>query len=383
MTLVTALFGTGYRVNAQAPPTFPITVFPKVIQPTNGKLPSGMNLTVACDDNRVRDFTRDTLIVIGDGLTLSLQPTNSGNCSITYGVTIAPNISPGSHQVQLVDQNKNTLGSANIAVLDSSAGPIPPGLPPQVDVLWEVMSQKNCSDVFGSRVAERDYCIQLKVGNNSGYGLQVAGIGFSTQLDALKDTRNADGTIAIANSSYASTRAVLLTENVTAGRNIVYNVLQAAGVLMAGFTPFFGMGKYPNGTVNNARTNWTTAASIVSGPLLAAYNIIAPNPVITKLNNLDDQSFKDSKIIANNSQIQTVVFVEKQALTYQIAALRTKYPQLREYLSDDSQQSGDNQQSGTKAPGYTSRSATLENSTNSRRMISFSTSAEGASAPSW
>ena len=208
-------------------------------------------------------------------------------------------------------------------------------------------------------VAQRDYCIQLKVGNNSGYALQVAGIGFSTQLDALKNTRNEDGTVTIANSSYASTRAVLLTENVTSGRNIAYNILQAAGVLMAGFTPTFGTGKHPNGTFNNARTNWTTAASIVSGPLLSAFNIVAPNPVITQLNNLDDQSFRDSKVIPNNGQIQTVVFVEKQALTYQIGAISTQYPNLDKYVSQATTIS----ESGKKAPGYSSRSATLEDRT--------------------
>ena len=76
--------------------------------------------------------------------------------------------------------------------------------------------------------------------------------------------------------------------------------------------------------VNNARTHWSTAASIVSGPLLQAFDIIAPNPVITQLNQLDDQSFRDNLTIANNVQIQTVVFVEKQALTNHLANLRTR-----------------------------------------------------------
>ena len=155
--------------------------------------------------------------------------------------------------------------------MGSSAGPIPPGLLPQVDVMWEVMSQSNCSDVFGRRIAQSEYCVQLVIGNNSGYPIQIAGIGFSSSVNSLF---NGMPDIATSNSSYVSTRAILLEQNVTSTRNIIYNSLQAAGVLMAAFTPYFGTGLHPatkghpNGTVNNARPNWTTAASIVSGPLL-------------------------------------------------------------------------------------------------------------------
>lgn len=358
ITCASAIVISSGTAFSAAPPLIPIRVYPGVIQPTNGKLPSAMNLTVACGDNSVHDFSEYTLTVIGDGLTLSSQPTNSGTCSITYSVTIAPNTSPGGHPIQLVDKNKNTVGTAEIAVLDNSAGPLPPGLPPQVDVLWEVMSQKSCSDVFGSRVAERNYCVQLKIGNDSGYAIQIAGVGFATKIANQTDP------VTIANSSYASTRAVLLTENVTNGRNIVYNILQATGVLMSAFTPYFGTGKHPNGTVNNARTNWTTAASIVSGPLLSAFNIVAPNPVITQLNNLDDQSFRDNRVIPNNTQLATVVFVEKPSLTYQLAAIGTRYSELYPKMT---------KQLNSEDPAallHSGLKPTIENSTNSRRMIS-------------
>ena len=296
LLLAGAAFGAGYSATAQ---TLRLTATPNVIKPTSGKAASSITLSVQpdkeeqCDQKPAIDLTNDTLMIAGNaGITLSSQPTTKGKCLIAYTATIDPNVYPGNYKLILLDLNKNNLGFAEITIVDPAAGPLPPGLRPEVDVLWEVMSQKSCSDVFGSRVAERNYCIQLKVGNNSGYALQVAGIGFSTQLDALKDPRNDTGTVTIANSSYASTRAVLLTENVTSGRNIAYNILQATGVLMSAFTPYFGTGKHPNGTINNARTNWSTAASIVSGPLLSAFNIIAPNPVITQLNNLDDQSFR-------------------------------------------------------------------------------------------
>ena len=112
----------------------------------------------------------------------------------------------------------------------------------------------------------------------------------------------------------------------------------------------------------------------MSGPLLSAFNIVAPNPVITQLNNLDDQSFRDSKLIANNNQIQTVVFVEKQALTYQVGALCGQYPDLGKYVQHNKQQTTTGQQGSTcqqegqNSLGY----STYENQKNARRKISFS-----------
>ncbi len=223
--------------------------------------------------------------------------------------------------------------------------------------LWEVMSQKKCMDVFGTRVGQSTYCIQLKIGNNSGYPLQIAGIGFSP--DANPATTGPDTTIA--NSSYASTRAVLLTENYTNGRNIVYNIIHAIGVLMPAFAPYFGT-THPNGTVNNARVHWSTAASIVSGPLLQAFDIIAPNPVIAQLNQLDDQSFRDNLVIANNVQITTVVFVEKQELTSQLIKLNAQPPNAMVAQENWANLGLDKSTSTMKS--------TITNSTNNRGMIS-------------
>jgi hypothetical protein len=300
-----------------------VTMSPRVIQPANGKLPASVNLGIFeqnCDDKTGVDLSQGgsapySIVITGGGLTPSSS--SASKCAITSAVTINSSATSGTYRVMLVNKDKKLVASSELALLDSSAGPIPPGLPPQVDVMWEVMSQNNCSDVFGRRIAQSEYCIQLVVGNNSGYPIQIAGIGFSSSLEPLFYGMP---DIATSNSSYMSTRAILLEQNVTSVRNIIYNSLQAAGVLMAGFTPYFGTGKHPNGLVNNARLNWTTAASIVSGPVLSAFNIVAPNAVINQLKDLDDQSFRDNKIIANNSQTSITVFVEKMALTDALSA---------------------------------------------------------------
>jgi hypothetical protein len=174
--------------------------------------------------------------------------------------------------------------------------------------MWEVMSQDNCSDVFGKRVAQSLYCIQLKIGNNTGHPIQIAGFGFTNKLKALISIGT--DSVTIANSSYASTRAVLLQSQVWSNRNLAANLLQGAGLIMGGFVPFYTGTHSPN-----AKLHFVTATSIVTGAALQAYNLLVPDPIISQLKSLDDQSFRDNMVIPNNSHTQTVVFVEKQAVT--------------------------------------------------------------------
>jgi hypothetical protein len=308
-----------------------------------GKLPTSVNLAVfetGCDISKgtplaaVPPALSYTLIITGSGLSPTQQKPNK--CVITANLTVDPNTPPGAYSVILLDGTGTPVASTDLAVLDTSAGAIPPGLPPEVDVMWEVMSQNNCADVFGTRVAASLYCIQLKIGNNAGHPLQLAGIGFTNHLKDLIALKGPY--ITLANSSYASTRAVLLHQEMWSTRNVLYHSLEGAGLIMAGFTPFF--------RAANAKSNFATAASIVSGPLLQAFNIISPDPVISQLNNLDDQSFRDNIVIPNNAQIQTTVFVEKQALT---DSLRDLQIQLTQAATEAKQVAGPDSKTKTQA----------------------------------
>lgn len=366
-TLTVALAAIGVSLPCVAQ-SIDLTATPNVIKPVNGKLPSTITISlqpsvaINCPPAD-KDWSKDSLSISGNvGLSAAANPSASGDCLVAFPLTVDPNSTPGAYKLLLMRPGGGTIrGAVDITVADPNAGPIPPGLKPGVDVLWEVMGQKKCSDNFGARVAQFNYCIQLKIGNNSGYPLQIAGVGFSSDPNPKPDATDTT----IANSSYASTRAVLLMENVTNGRNIAYNIINAIGVLMPAFAPYFGTGKHPNGTVNNARTNWSTAASIVSGPLLQAFNIVAPNPVIAQLNNLDDQSFRDNRIIANNQQIPTVVFVEKQQLTSQLIMWGQKCK------CDVSETTTANPSGETSLNlGNATMSRTITNSTNSRGMFS-------------
>jgi hypothetical protein len=301
--LMSPAYGQGAA--APAPPTnIAIEVYPEVVPLTGGKLPATMPLAVVekdCDRIKI-DISNYHIQLTGVGLSVAKDTIKSAPCSIAATLNIDPSAPPAKNLVMLTDANGITRGYTEIAVPDLSAAPIPPGLAPQVDVLWQVLSQDVCEDVFGKRVARNFYCIEIKLGNNSGHPLQIAGIGFASHIGGLPT----DQVIKMANTSYASTRAVLLRESVLSARNEFYHTIQAAGLLMSAFTPFF--------RAPTAGKNFATAASIVSGPLLQAINVIGPDRVVGQLNNLDDESFRDNQVIPNNSHMRTMVFMEKSAL---------------------------------------------------------------------
>jgi hypothetical protein len=258
--------------------------------------------------NQPVDLSNATLVMTGNGLTLSNQ--KPSKCGISATLTIDPNTPPQTYAILIQGSSGSLIDSTDITVLDAAAGAIPPGLEPEVDVIWGVMSQNNCSDVFGTRVARSMYCIQVKIGNNSGHPIQLAGIGFAKSVEALKALGIKE--VTIANTSYASTRAVLVESQVWSIRNVVYNSLAGAGLIMTASTPFFfNTGK----SALRAKTRFTTITNIITGPLLKAFDLVAPDPIVQQLKSLDDQTFRDNMVIPNNAQVQTVVFVEKQNVT--------------------------------------------------------------------
>lgn len=361
--------GQNIGANPAAAPAFvpSVSLFrasPPVIQPIGGKLPNTMNVAVIenCASPNAVDLSHDKLIVTGAGLTLSTQ--NPSKCLIQATLDINPNTPAGTYSLMVVDSNGSPVDSADISVLDSTAGAIPPGLAPEVDVLWNVMSQNNCSDVFGKRVAQSFYCVQLKIGNNSGHPLQVAGVGFAKSIKALAELGIPQFTIA--NTSYGSTRAVLVASQVWSTRNIVYNTISGAGLIMAASTPFF-FGSAPSQL--NAKTRFLTLTTIAAGPLLQAFNLVAPDPIVSQLKSLDDQSFRDNMVIPNNSQIQTVVFVAKQDLTLALREVQIELSETATQARNQaSAQSSDKKNAESKAQALEAiNSSTGETLTNSTR----------------
>jgi hypothetical protein len=118
------------------------------------------------------------------GITTSNPSVATGRCKATFTIEI----SATSHFRQQVIPLNFTKGgnpsSADITIElieepPTPPGPIPPGMKPDVDIMWTMVPEKIVKDNFGARVGKLFYCIEVVVGNNSGYDLQIASVGFT------------------------------------------------------------------------------------------------------------------------------------------------------------------------------------------------------------
>jgi hypothetical protein len=255
-----------------------------------------------------------TVTVTGVGVSAS-TPT-VGECSLSTKLTISDG-TPPAIQMLMVKKGAEDVGFAPFAFMDATAGRIPAD--PEVDVLWEVLTDHLCRDNFGNHMPGDLYCIEAKIGNNSGYSLQLAGVGFSRKSPVCQSPTDSTprpcttNDISISNISYSTARASAQAGQSTTARNLVVNGTQAVGLLMASFTPFF---------LNSFhKSTWAASSAIVGTSLAQAINIIAPDQTLKEINNLDDQAFRDNKVIPNNTQVRLLVFVQKRSLADAIGEL--------------------------------------------------------------
>jgi hypothetical protein len=267
--------------------------------------------------------------ITGSGVTAS-SPTVD-DCSLTTTLTIGPSAAPGLQAVnvtQLASQDAKSgtgKGFAELSLMDATAGPTPNG--PEVDVLWEVLTDNLCKDNFGNRMPSQLFCVDVKIGNNTGHNLQLAGLGFTRKspdcVGPKKDDlttvvrQNCTGTpgeeISIPNVGYQVARASEQYGSQITTRNIIANSIQGLGLLMASFTPFFEN--------TSSKSKWSTGAAIVGTSITQAINLVAPDLTVRELQNLDDQAFRDGKLIPNNTQVRLLVFVQKKSLAEAIGEI--------------------------------------------------------------
>lgn len=253
-----------------------------------------------------------SIAVTGAGVSAS-QPV-VGDCSLTATLTIGSAAAPGLEAANITKDGADN-GFAPIAFMDATAGPTPDK--PEVDVLWEVLTDDLCKDNFGNHMPNDLFCVDTKIGNNSGHALQLAGLGFTRKSLQCVDpkitgdtkhncTGNPQDGISIPNVSYQIARASEQYGSQITARNILANSVQALGLLMASFTPFFEN--------SFSKSRWSTGAAIVGTGFTQAINLIAPDLTVRELQNLDDQAFRDGKLIPNNTQVRLLVFVQKKSL---------------------------------------------------------------------
>ncbi len=257
----------------------------------------------------------------GSGLASQGAPTIVPPCQLIASVTIDPSAPTGPQPI-LADTGKGMvklLGS--ISIVDVVPGAIPPGIDPQVDVFWTILSPGITSDTFGRWVSRKYYAVQVSIGNNSGYELQIASIGF--QL------RNPDGTLSnlddqkgalaqwnhASNNDYHVVRATPEREQIAGARAYVLSVAEALSLLGSGLTPFFK-------NIGHQAT-YSTSVSIFGDPVTKGLGIVWPDLTVPDLNRLDNLALHDNAIIPNNSQTKTIVFVDRKLLDRYFASKKS------------------------------------------------------------
>ena len=280
------------------------------IKQSGTKFPASVPLILWLKNCDLSDPTRTfppgstyDIVAGGPGLAVTGTPVASG-CRLTATLTIdSTAASPGYFPVFVTETagtppTHRDRGHAVLPLLASTAGPTPAN--PQVDVIWGVLSKDLCSDNFGPHVADDLYCVEVKIGNNTGYTIQLAGVGFKFGQALLGSD------VTLPNASYESVRASAQSFQLRSPRNLFVNGAEATGILMAAFNPFFLLAKN--------QLKWAVGTSVIGTLLPSAADKISPDPTLKQLNNLDDQTFRDGKLIPNNTQIRTMVFVEKRSL---------------------------------------------------------------------
>lgn len=266
------------------------------VKPDKGAAGVDQYVTVFGPDCRINENTK---LVSPGNITISDIKAKPG-CSLTAKVSIPNDTRVGKLTFLLENKDKDAkdviIGTAEFEVTGLGIGPVPPGLDPQVDVMWTVMPTAIVRHNFGRQIANNYYGVQIRIGNDSGFNLQIAGIGF--------DIPGANNIVPT--NSYRATRGTLEKEQQVGVRASVVNAVKSFGLLYSGFLPFWHM--------PNRRANANLAGEILNGPFEKGLEAVWPDLTVRQLTRLDDQTLRDGLIVNNNSQVVTLAWVPKKLL---------------------------------------------------------------------
>jgi hypothetical protein len=271
------------------------------ISPPSGVPGRAYSVNIISRDPSKKQITAQTSVFAPAGINVS-DVTMIADNGLSAKITIPDDAPLGRIQIVLKDKagaGATIIGVGDFEITSVAQGAIPDGLDPEVDVMWTVMAKDVVHHNFGSKIAKHYYGIQLSIGNNSGYDLQIASVGFR-----LPENTNIKSIVP--NNSYRATRGTLEREQEIGTRAKVFASLRTAGLLLTGFLPFW----HALGPAANA----ARFADILNGPGITGAGLIVPDTTIRQMTRLDDQTLRDGMIINNNTQVRTTVFVPKQLL---------------------------------------------------------------------
>jgi hypothetical protein len=247
-----------------------------------------------------------------EGSRIIVTETSTTDCLLTAKLSVAADAPVGVVKLRLTkgDELKDVI---DFAVTGITQGPIPPGLnnKGQVDVMWSVLPDQVVHDNFGAKVASEYYCIEAVIGNDSGYDIQLASIGFTVPSFAANPPSGQQyPQYRIPNTGYRIVRGTLQRRELLNPRNMILNGIKIAGPLLTGFTPYFHNVTH--------RTNFSELINIISNPLEKGFEMLVPDTLPAQVDRLGDITYRDDisarTIIPNNIQTRLTTFVPKGIL---------------------------------------------------------------------
>jgi hypothetical protein len=282
--------GTGTRKDQQPTSSHDeLTIYPNRVVP-------GKNYVITIK-SKTCSLTGTKLSVPEDITKMESEVISADGCVMTAKIAIAPEAELETAILRVTDKVGN-IKPLEIAVKEKPPGPIPPGLEPQADVMWEVLSKDVVRDNFGRKVANQYYCIEITIGNNTGYDLQIASVAFTVPALA-KQAKDLGYTHSyfVPGNNYKITRGTIEWEQRIGPRNFTVNLIKGLGPVLTGFVPYFHE--------LNHRGNFSEAINIFSNPIEKGFELVIPDRTVRNLDRLEDQVIHEGIIVPNNTQAKT------------------------------------------------------------------------------
>ena len=281
-------------------------VTPTQVKATKGEVRISVYASASdCKQHPMTGSTIDTPIPSFATVKPGSSTITDDNCFLNATLIFDDTVSTGTLIIPLKDSN-GKIHNVTLDVVDVFRQPIPPNIAPEVDIMWSLVPEKIVKDSFGTSVGNGFYCLEVVIGNNTGYDLQIASVGFT--LDASKSTLPNDIDERLQDkypsSSYLITRGTLEHGKNFSTRNIAVNVMRGTGTLLTGFIPFFHVPVHSS--------NYSNGVNVFSNLFIPGFESVFPEETIRQLGRLDGQILRDSFVISNNTHRRTIVFFPKE-----------------------------------------------------------------------
>jgi hypothetical protein len=275
-----------------------------ILQPDKIQIGKVTDLTIKLSDTCVNctlDGASVQTVADGSGITIKDPTVLSDKKSMTVTVDASSadaRLGQTSLKLTFKQGGKDFVMLLPLIVTIKSKGPTPGGID-AVDVMWAVVPNKIVMDNFGRWVNRKYYCIEVVIGNNSGFDVQIVGAGF--RLASGQPMSYAGNKVTIPNTSYRLPRGTIEKEQIAGARAYFINTVKALGPVFTGFTPFAGKA-------------WPQGVNIFSDPFEKGLEAVFRDRTITELNHLDQEILRDGLIIHNNVMLRSLVFFPQELL---------------------------------------------------------------------